>query len=281
MDIARSGISIIVIAHSFIRKLNIPVSLPPASSMHHPGFARWAQNPARSQPALPIRLLRPRKPAHFPSRNDRGELLAPPCRVWEASQRALPPEEDCWRNGVEDRHTETHTNCQVKIKKRQFKCNLFKVWFQWPCLKHAINFLVFLFTGTSQSRSYWKCCRVKACHLGQPRRIMSERGDSPMLRWPSTNWRVCLSKKTRRCYNSERCVCVFVYVYVCHWQRRNNMQSSITMCAGESLCAYPDVNVFTSECIISRQSPWLLPVLSVHFIPVSPLTFLFSLLLLV
>lgn len=76
-------------------------------------------------------------------------------------------------------------------------------------------------------------------------------------------------------------VCVFVYVYVCHWQRRNNMQSSITMCAGESLCAYPDVNVFTSECIISRQSPWLLPVLSVDFIPVSPLTFLFSLLLLV
>lgn len=114
---------------NLFKKLTIELlSLPPAFSVHHPGFARWAQNPARSQPALPVWLLRvqsPWKPGHLPSGNDGGELPASPRRVWATGQGALPPEEDCGRNGAEDRHTETHTNCQVKI-------NFKFTWFRGP-----------------------------------------------------------------------------------------------------------------------------------------------------
>lgn len=99
----------------------IYLSVPAAFSVHHPGFTRWAEDPTRSQPALPVRLLRvwsPWKPLHLSSRNDRGKLCASPWRVRATGQGALPPEEDCWRNGAEDRYTETHANRQVKLNRK-------------------------------------------------------------------------------------------------------------------------------------------------------------------
>lgn len=87
-----------------------------ASAVLHPGITRRAPNPERPQPALSVRLLRVRylrKPASRPSGHDRGELPTSAQRVRATDQGALPLEEDPGRDGAEDRHAETHINCQV------------------------------------------------------------------------------------------------------------------------------------------------------------------------
>lgn len=55
----------------------------------------------------------------------------------------------------------------------------------------------------------------------------------------------------------EVCVCVCVT-----GERRNKVHSGIPMREGVCLCVQPDVSVNKSNCVISRQGPWLLSLLA-------------------